>query len=528
MLSSRYLVYYATAALTLIGLILGLMVNSHFLWLFLATAPVALLGTWDILQTDQNLLRNYPILAHVRFLFERNPRELRHRSSLSRKPFSREQRALVAKQSKKQEAKVVFGTEPDIYAKDYRRISDSVAPRPPSDEAYRVNIGGRDCSQPYSASLYNISAMSFGAISANAIRALNKGAQKGGFAHDTGEGGISPYHLEFGGDLIWEIGSGYFGCRNSDGTFNPEMFTEKARYDQVKMVEIKLSQGANPGNGGVLPGAKVTTEIAGVRGVRVGMDCISPPSHSAFQTPIEFMQFISTLRERSFGKPVGFKLCVGHPWEFMSICKAMLDTNILPDFIVVDGGEGGTGAAPVEFSNHVGTPLRQGLTFVHNVLVGTNLREKIALGASGKLISAIDIANTMCLGADWCNSARGFMFAVGCIQSRRCHTNRCPVGVATQDKERQRALVISDKSERVYNFHRNTIKALSEFIAAAGLNHPAALELRHFYLRDNNTSVFPTNQALAWLEPGDLLKSKACAGYSEYWAIADATTFDCK
>ena len=367
--------------------------------------------------------------------------------------------------------------------------------------------------------------MSFGALSANAIRALNKGAKKGGFAHDTGEGGLSRYHRENGGDLIWEIGSGYFGCRKDDGTFNPDTFAEQAAIDQVKMVEIKISQGAKPGHGGVLPGPKVTEEIAAARHVPVGVDCVSPSGHSAFSSPIELMEFVAKLRELSGGKPTGFKLCIGHRWEFLAICKAMQETGIHPDFIVVDGAEGGTGAAPVEFSNHVGTPLRGGLNFVQNALVGCDLREHIRLGASGKIVSAFDILGAMAMGADWCNSARGFMFAVGCIQSQACHTNRCPVGVATQDKQRQRALVVPQKAERVYQFHRNTLDALAEIVAAAGLKHPSEITPRDFYVRLGGPTPLPADHGALWLEPGSLLDGSAPPDYLSYWATARADNF---
>ncbi len=323
--------------------------------------------------------------------------------------------------------------------------------------------------------------MSFGALSPNAVRSLNIGAKKGGLAHDTGEGGCSVYHCEHGGDLIWEIGSGYFGCRNGDGTFCAEKFAQAARQDQVKMVELKLSQGAKPGHGGLLPGAKVTSEIAAARGVPVGVDCLSPAGHSAFGTPIEMMQFIATMRRLSGGKPAGFKLCIGHPWEFLAVCKAMLETGIYPDFIVIDGKEGGTGAAPLEFVDHIGMPLREGLNFVHNALIGINARDRIKLGAAGKIVSAFDIARVMALGADWCNAARGFMFALGCIQSQSCHTDRCPTGVSTQDRTRQRALVVADKSERVYNFHRATMELLAELVGAAGLDHPAKFRPGAFF-----------------------------------------------
>jgi glutamate synthase domain-containing protein 2 len=339
-----------------------------------------------------------------------------------------------------------------------------MVPRPHAVAPFRITIGGPDCSKPYDASVFNISAMSFGALSPNAIRALNKGAKAGNFAHDTGEGGLSPYHRENGGDLIWEIGSGYFGARNPDGSFSPEHFSHNATLDQVKMVELKMSQGAKPGHGGVLPAAKVSEEIAVTRGVPVGCDCISPSCHSVFATPVEMMAFIGEMRRLSAGKPAGFKLCVGHPWEFLALCKAMLQTGIYPDFIVIDGKEGGTGAAPLEFLDHIGMPMREGLNFVHNALIGINARDRVKLGASGKIVSAFDIARAMALGADWCNAARGFMFALGCIQSQSCHTDTCPVGVATQDRTRQRALVVGDKWIRVKNFHAATQHALSEIL----------------------------------------------------------------
>lgn len=524
---SRYIIYAVTVILTLIFALLGAR-NPHFLWGVLIFGPLAALGTWDILQWHHSVLRNYPIVAHLRFLFEGLRPELRQyffESNLSGAPFNREQRSLVYQRAKDTVDKLPFGTELDIYDGNYAWLNHSAAPKPLSRDAFRIDIGGPQCSKPYSSSVYNISAMSFGALSANAIRALNTGAKKGDFAHDTGEGGLSRYHRENGGDLIWEIGSGYFGCRKDDGTFNPEAFAEQATIDQVKMVEIKMSQGAKPGHGGVLPGPKVTQEIANARHVPVGVDCVSPSAHSAFTTPIEMMEFIAELRELCGGKPVGFKLCIGHRWEFLAMCKAMRETGIHPDFIVVDGGEGGTGAAPVEFSNHVGTPLRAGLTFVQNALVGADLREHIRLGASGKIVSAFDMIGAMAMGADWCNSARGFMFAVGCIQSQSCHTNRCPVGVATQDQQRQRALVVPQKAERVYQFHRNTIDALAEIIAAAGLSHTSQIEPRHFYIRFGGPATVAADHALAWLQPGSLLDGSAPENYKEYWAEARADSF---
>ncbi|MDX2315490.1 MAG: FMN-binding glutamate synthase family protein [Gammaproteobacteria bacterium] len=524
---TRYIALSLVVVLTLVFIALGAR-NTHFYWGVAVFAPLSILGAWDILQSQHSVLRNYPIVAHLRFVFEGLRPELRQyffESNLSGAPFNREQRSLVYQRAKNTEDKLPFGTELDIYSREYAWLNHSAAPAPLSKDAFRIDVGGPQCAKPYSASVYNISAMSFGALSANAIRALNKGAKLGNFAHDTGEGGLSRYHRENGGDVIWEIGSGYFGCRNEDGSFNPESFAEQAGIDQVKMVEIKLSQGAKPGHGGVLPGPKVTAEIASARHVPEGVDCVSPSAHSAFSTPIEMMEFIARLRELCGGKPVGFKLCIGHRWEFLAMCKAMLETGIHPDFIVIDGGEGGTGAAPVEFSNHVGTPLRAGLTFAHNALVGANLREHIKIGASGKLVSAFDIIGAMAMGADWCNSARGFMFAVGCIQSRSCHTNRCPVGVTTQDPQRQRALVVPEKAERVHQFHHNTMQALSEIIAAAGLNHPAEILPCHFYVRLGGPATVSADRGGIWLQPGSLLDGSAPEDYQDYWATANADSF---
>ena len=385
---------------------------------------------------------------------------------------------------------------------------------------------GEGAAQPYSASLLNISAMSYGSLSANAIRALNKGARLGGFFHDTGEGGVSPYHREFGGDLVWELGSGYFGARAVDGGFDAARFKDAAADPQIKMVELKLSQGAKPGHGGVLPAAKVTAEISRIRGVPVGQDCNSPAHHSCFSTPAGLLEFVARMRDLSGGKPAGFKLCIGHPWEFMAICKAMVETGITPDFIVVDGKEGGTGAAPLEFMDHIGMPLRDGLTFVHNALVGIGVRDKVRIGASGKITSAFDMAKTMALGADWCNAARGFMFAVGCIQAQSCHTGQCPTGVATQDPLRQRAIVVPDKAERVANFQRNTLHALSELVAAAGLSHPSELAPHHFLRRTASDRVLSFAELHEQLAPGQLLvEPTSSPRYGAAWAMSRASSF---
>ena len=489
---------------------------------------LSLLGFRDLAQTRHAVLRNYPISAHLRFLLEEMRPEMRQyffESETDGLPFSRNQRAIVYQRAKMALDKRPFGTQLDVYAQGYEWLRHSIAPKPVATEPFRVTVGGPDCARPYSISVFNISAMSFGALSANAIRALNKGAALGGFAHDTGEGGYSPYHREGGGDVIWEIGSGYFGCRRPDGGFDADKFAAAAANDQIKMIEIKLSQGAKPGHGGVLPGAKVTAEIAAIRGVEAGKDCLSPARHGAFSTPIEMMNFVARLRALSGGKPVGFKLCVGHPWEFLAICKAMLETNIRPDFIVVDGKEGGTGAAPLEFSDHLGMPMREGLVFVRNALVGAGLRDSIRIGVSGKIANAFDMTCAMALGADWCNSARGFMFALGCIQSLSCHTDRCPTGVATQDKTRARALVVEDKIERVHNFHRSMLHALAELTAAAGLDHPQDFRPVHFSRRVNAREVMTFAELYPTVEPGELIAGARNESLRQFWGMARADSF---
>lgn len=506
------------------------MLEHFMLW------PVALLclvlgviGVVDLTQTNQSIRRNYPILGHLRFFLEFIRPEIRQyffESNTEAAPFSRNQRSLVYQRAKSVMDKQAFGTQADLYKQGTEWINHSTAPLHLRNPDFRVRIGGPACTQPYEASIFNISAMSFGALSANAILALNKGAKQGNFAHDTGEGSISPYHREHGGDLIWEIGSGYFGCRTADGLFDPQRFAEQACDPQVKMIEIKLSQGAKPGHGGVLPGPKVTEEIAQTRGVMVGVDCVSPAAHSAFSTPLELMQFISELRGLSGGKPVGIKLCVGHPWEWFAMAKAMQSTGTRPDFIVIDGSEGGTGAAPVEFADHMGFPLIEGLMLVHNTLVGLDIRQDIKLIASGKIISAFDIAKMCALGADLCNSARGFMFALGCIMAQACHTGHCPTGVTTQDKKRQRALDPENKSERVYNFHKNTLKALGELLGAAGLDHPQNLKPQHMSRRINGQQVSLLADCYTFAKPGELLRGgRPGSLFEQYWDAAQAASF---
>lgn len=528
-LTNRYACFVCCVLITLLSL-------PWFtsLWpLTMVAALLSLIGVNDLLQTRQAIRRNYPILGNLRYLIETIRPEIRQyllENDSDPLPFSRAQRSLVYARAKNQVADKAFGTLADVYSPGFEFISHSIRTAAHSNpESFRVMIGGPQCSQPYSASIFNISAMSFGSLSANAIRALNRGAKMGDFAHDTGEGSISPYHREHGGALIWELGSGYFGCRDEQGNFDPQRFAEQARDPQVRMIEIKLSQGAKPGHGGILPKHKISAEIAATRGVPMDVDCVSPSSHNSFSTPLELLEFIGRLRELSDGKPVGFKLCLGHPWEFMAIAKAMLQSGILPDFIVIDGKEGGTGAAPLEFTNHIGVPLREGLLFVHNTLVGLNLRQHIRLGASGKIISAFDIASVLAIGADWANSARGFMFAIGCVQSQSCHTNKCPTGVATQDPLRQRALVVPDKAQRVYHYHRNTLEALAQMLAAAGLDHPSQLEAKHLVRRTSATQISLFSQLHVFLEPGALLRDDLEGDfYPKMWKMAQAESFEAR
>ncbi len=495
------------------------------------------LGWRDTRQRRHSVLRNYPVIGHLRFLLEFIRPEMRQyflESDNEAAPFSRQQRSLVYQRAKGDSDKRPFGTQLDVHASGYEWINHSIAPTRLDSHDFRTEIGGSghtSCTQPYSASVFNISAMSFGALSANAVLALNAGAKNGGFAHDTGEGSISEHHRVHGGDLIWEIGSGYFGCRDADGRFSEQRFIENATSPQVKMIELKLSQGAKPGHGGVLPGPKVTAEIAAARGVPVGVDCVSPARHSAFSTPVALLQFIERLRRLSGGKPIGFKLCIGHPWEWFALCKAMLQTGITPDFIVVDGAEGGTGAAPLEFTDHVGAPLQEGLLLVHNTLTGLNLRDRIRIGCAGKVVSAFDVARLMALGADWCNSARGFMFALGCIQAQTCHTGNCPTGVTTQDPLRQRALVVPPKAERVLRFHQGTLEALKELVQAAGLAHPREITPSHIVRRMANHDVRLLANQLSFIAPGSLLAAAEGRGewphnvFRVYWPMARAASF---
>lgn len=496
------------------------------LWIAL---PIVAIGYVDLFQKKQTIRRNFPVIGNFRYLFELVRPEINQyfvESNIDGKPFSRERRSLIYQRSKGVTDTVPFGTQQDVYAANYEWVNHSIAPKPHLTEEPRVRIGGKDCRQPYLASVYNISAMSYGSLSRTAVLALNKGAKRGGFYHNTGEGGLSPYHLEPGGDLVWQIGTGYFSCRNRDGTFNPESFRKRALLSQVKMIEIKLSQGAKPGHGGILPASKVTPEIAEIRDVAVGEAVISPPGHTAFDSPEGLLRFVKRLRELSDGKPVGFKLCVGKKREFFAIVKAMLATGIRPDFVTVDGGEGGTGAAPLEFSNSVGTPLADGLVFVHNALVGAGVRDEIRVIASGHVTTGFALLAKMALGADLCNSARGMMFALGCIQALRCNNNTCPTGVATQDPALYKGLDVGDKSARVAHFHKATVHSFLEVLAASGLSHPSEIRPWHVQRRISPSEVRHYGELFDFVSPGDLLKASPPESYARAWSQAAPGSWD--
>lgn len=497
-------------------------------WIAYLTVPLLLIAVWDFFQTRHTLRRNYPLIARFRWLMEDFRPYFRSyliESDLEGRPFNHDQRALIYARAKGQLDSHPFGTELDVYSEEYEWLGHSIAPTKEAPKEWRCQVGSDQCSRPYSASLLNISAMSFGSLSANAVMALNKGASSGGFYHDTGEGGISRYHKAHGGDLVWELGSGYFGCRNKDGSFDPGLFAEHAQADTVRMIEVKLSQGAKPGHGGLLPGSKVTDEIAEARGVPVGEDCLSPPGHSAFSTPIEMIEWCARLREMAGGKPVGLKLCVGQPHEVMAIAKAMLKTGITVDYIVVDGGEGGTGAAPVELSNRVGMPMREGLIMVRNMLVGSGLKPQVKIAAAGKVHSGAGLAMNFGLGADWSNAARAFMFALGCVQSMKCHTDECPTDVATQDATRQRGLVVEDKAERVARFQRQTLHGLREIVVAMGLDDPWQIQPHHIGERLNSVRSDSMDQFYRFLKPGVLVEDPGSTQYARHWKAASAETF---
>jgi glutamate synthase domain-containing protein 2 len=520
-------IFFLSAILLPAGIVVVSSVWIHALWAFVVVGPVIALGMFDVLQTRSSLLRIYPVLGHGRYLFEELRPEIQQyfvESDLNGTPYPREFRSLIYQRAKGARDTVPFGTQRDVDRVGYEWMSQTLAPRPIPAQEPRVRVGGPDCSQPYDASHLNISAMSFGSLSKNAILALNGGARIGGFAHNTGEGGLSPYHLEPGGDLIWQIGTGYFGCRTPEGRFDPKAFAEKSRIEAVKMIEIKLSQGAKPGHGGILPAAKVTREIAMIRGVPPGEDVVSPPAHAEFSTPQGLLEYVAKLRELSGGKPVGFKLCIGQRTEFLGICKAMLTTGIVPDFITVDGAEGGTGAAPVELSNSVGMPMRDGVLFVNNALRGIGVRDRVRVIAAGRLSSAFHLIRAIALGADLCNAARAMMFALGCIQARKCNTNQCPVGVATQQRFRAQGLVVADKAQRVANFHRDTIQAFLELVACAGVADASELSPHHVTRRTDATTCKAYDEIYEYLPMGCL--PDGASGYPKWDALWDRAVED--
>jgi glutamate synthase domain-containing protein 2 len=498
------------------------------LFSLLFTGPLFVMGMRDAMQTKRAILRNFPLLGNFRYLFEMIRPEIQQyfiETETNGAPIPREIRSVVYQRAKEQTDTLPFGTQKDVYGNGYEWLNHSLAPQKVSTESLRVVVGGPQCTKPYSASIFNISAMSYGALSKNAILALSGGARMGNFFHNTGEGGVSPHHLEGGGDLVWQIGTGYFGCRTSDGSFSSELFKEMAAHDNIKMIEIKLSQGAKPSHGGILPAAKITPEIVAIRKVEGGKDVISPPAHKAFSTPMELLQFVQKLRDLSDGKPIGFKLCIGQPHEFIAICKAMIESKIMPDFITVDGGEGGTGAAPLEFSNSVGAPLEEGLTFVHDVLVGFDLRKHIRVIASGKVFTAFNLFSRMALGADMCNTARGMMLALGCIQARQCNTNHCPTGVATSNPQLVQGLVPSDKRVRVYNYHRHTLEAFTELLGGAGLNRTGQVSRNHVNRRISSDSIRSYAALFPYVERGSFLKMDGAGRYQTDFNKASAYEF---
>jgi glutamate synthase domain-containing protein 2 len=498
------------------------------LWSMLLFGPLIALGVRDMLQVKRAVNRNFPIIGHGRYLMEMIRPEINQyfiESNNDGKPFSRNDRSVVYARAKGELDTLPFGTQKDVYAPGYEWINHSLAPVKPDHSAERVIVGGPDCRQPYLASIFNVSGMSYGSLSKNAVLALNAGAKIGNFAQSTGEGGLSPHHLAPGGDLVWQIGTGYFSCRNVDGTFSEAEYIKRATLPNVKMIELKLSQGAKPGHGGILPAKKLTKEIIEIRGVEPGKDVISPPAHSAFSTPRGMMEFIRRLRDASGGKPTGIKLCVGKRHEFLGIIKAMLETGITPDFITVDGGEGGTGAAPMEFSDSIGTPLNDGLNFVHNALVGAGLRDRIRIIASGKINTGFAMATKAALGADMCNAARAMMFALGCIQALRCNSNKCPTGVATQDPELVAGLVVEDKSMRVARFHKETVKSFFEVLGAAGLRNPR--ELKPWYVMRRVSAEETRSYATIYPQvlPGELLTTPVTGILANVWNVASAESF---
>ena len=530
LMMGRYAVLLGVSFGALISVV-GLLFTSAFIWPLIIFSFLTILGFRDFFKSTHPVRANYPLMGRLRYLLESIRPELRQyfwESDTDETPYSRNQRAMVYQRAKNNQAKRSFGTEKAVYEEEYNWLNHSINPIKITDHDFRVSVGDETTGQVYSMSLLNISGMSFGALSPPAVESLSKGAKLGGFAQNTGEGSLSIYHERGGGDLIWQISTGYFGCRTSDGRFDPDLFQAKATSDQVKMIEIKLSQGAKPGHGGILPAPKVTEEIARTRGIPVGQTCESPPSHSEFRTPFELLEFSQRLKHLSGGKPVGIKLCIGHPWEFVSLVKAMVETDIRLDFVTVDGSEGGTGAAPTEFSDHVGSPLRDAVVFVDNTLRGAGLRHYVKVAAAAKIVSAYDITRLCALGADWCNMARPFMFALGCIQAKDCGSGHCPTGITTMDPSRYRALDVPSRAKRVCNFHQHTLEAVAELLGAAGIKHPNDLNRRHIVRRLSASQIKLADQIYPKVSSGVLVTGQGVLEdprLRTYWPLVSKDSF---
>ena len=524
----RYSGLFYTGVGTLLFIGVGILFGIFWFLFVAGFFFLFVIGLIDYFQKKRAVLGNFPLMGRFRFIFEAIRPELRQyfwEADSDELPYSRNQRAMVYQRSKQILAARPFGSDKNQYLEDFNWLNHSISPSKIEDDNFRISVG--EGNNAYDVSVLNISGTSFGSISPKAIQSFSAGAKKGGFAHNTGEGSLSKYHEKGGGDIIWQISTGYFGCRTQDGKFDENQFAEKAKLSQVKMIEIKLSQGAKPGHGGMLLGAKVSPEIAETRNVPAFEDVISPHKHSEFSTPGELLKFVKKLRDLSKGKPVGIKLCIGHPWEFIAIIKAMVQTEIYVDFITVDGSEGGTGAAPVEFTDHLGSPLRDAVVFVDNALIGAGLRDRVKVAASGKIVSAYDIVRVCAIGADWCNMARPFMFSIGCIQARDCASGHCPTGIATMDPNRYRVIDIKDRAERVFNFQKNTRFALKELLEAAGLGHPNELNRRHIVRRLSASQIKLADQIYPKVENGALLRGETVedARLSSYWDRVDKSSF---
>ncbi len=517
----------------IITLALSIYLNENWYVVFAIVLTLSIMGYYDMFQKRHTIMRVFPVLGRMRYLFEDlRPKLYQYfiESDIDGRPFNRVDRSTVYQRAKAVRDTIPFGTQLDVYAEGYEWMCHSIAPKhfTELDHDPRVMVGNKDCQQPYSASILNISAMSFGALSGRAVEALNWGAKLGNFAHNTGEGGISEYHLKHGGDLIWQIGTGYFGCRTKEGDFDEDLYAEKSKHPHVKMIELKISQGAKPGHGGILPASKNSEEIAKIRHILPHTQVMSPPYHSAFDTPLGMIKFIKKLRDLSGGKPIGFKLCIGHKSEFISICKAMIELDTYPDYIAVDGGEGGTGAAPPEFTNYVGAPMIDGLDFVNNILRGLGIRKHIKLIASGKISSAFHVARAMALGADMCYQARANKLAIGCIQSLLCNTNKCPTGITTQDPKLTIGLVPEDKKDRVVSYHEKTVKNLVELVGASGLSDPVQLTRSHIYRRVSLNEMITYEELFPTIDCGSMLGGQVPEKYRLDFENADITHWGIK